>query len=290
MINDKRILGDSMLLIASLIWGIGYAAVEFALNAGAGEYFLTASRFTIASILMFPLIYKKLKHANKDVIKKGVVLGLLLFLGFIAQTVGQISTTTTNVAFLTSVNIVLIPFTSFFIIKRKIRARSIIAALITMIGIAFLTLGDKFSINKGDIYVLLCALFFAAYASVTDMSAKKEDPNLLVFVQFVTAAVLSYIAFFLSDETIVLNSTVTWSVVYLGVVSNLIATSLYTHGLKYTSAERASIIVSLESVFGSAFGILIFSEPFTVKLIIGAVLIFIAILYSEKILMKKSLF
>ncbi len=289
MISERQLRGDIMLLFASLIWGIGYAAVEFALNDGAGEYFLTASRFTIASVLMLPFVYNKLKSMSKKVVLKGVTLGLLLFLGFIAQTVGQISTTTTNVAFLTSVNIVLIPFTSYFIIKRKIKARSIIAALITMLGIGFLTLGSGFSINKGDIYVLLCALFFAAYASVTDISAKKEDPNLLVFVQFVTAATLSYIAFFLSDEKIVFTTTVTWSIVYLGVVSNLIATSLYTHGLKYTSAERASIIVSLESVFGSAFGILIFAEPFNIKLIIGASLIFVAILYSEKIIFKKQL-
>ncbi len=288
MIQGKKLLGESILFLSALMWGIGYAVVAIALNAGSGEIFLTTIRFILASVFMLPFVYKKLKTVNKELLLKGVILGLLLVLGFFTQTIGQKSTTTTNVAFLTSVNIVLIPFTSFFIIKKKIQIRSIMAALLTFLGIAFLTLGSKFSINIGDFYVLLCALIFALYASVTDKYAKKEDPIMLVFIQFVAAAIFAGIIFYFSNESVVMNKTILISVIYLGIFSNVICTLFYTYGLKYTSAERASIILSLESVFGSILGILLFSEPFNYRLIIGSMLILFSILYSENILFKNK--
>ncbi len=284
MIKENKYYGDIILILASFIWGVGYVAVAYGLIYGAGEIFLTASRFILASLFQIPFVYKKIKFINKRVVLKGVLLGILLVSGFVFQTVGQSYTTTTNVAFLTSVNIVIIPFTSMFILRKHLEFRSVIAALITFCGIGFLTLGKSFSINIGDYYVLVCAFIFAMYSSVTDKYAKQEDPHLLVFIQMLTSAFFSSIMFIFSKESIVLNKVVVISIVYLALFSNLIALILYTLGLKFTSAERGSVIVSLEGVFGAIFGILLFSEPFSYSMIIGSTLILFAIFYSEKII------
>ncbi len=286
MTKDNKYFGDIVLIISSLLWGVGYVAVTYALMAGTGELFLTASRFVLATIIQLPFVYKKLRNADKYVIRKGILLGTLLVGGFFAQTIGQSYTTTTNVAFLTSVNVVLIPFTSLIFIRKKIAFRSVIAAFITFIGIGFLTLGNTFHINLGDYYVLICALLFAIYASFTDRYVKKEDPSLLVFFQIVTAAALSTIAFMFSSEKVVINMTNAIWIIYLALFSNLIASFLYSIGLRYTSAERGSVIVSIESIFGTMFGILLFNDPFNYRMIIGAALIIFAILYSEKVILN----
>ncbi len=286
MTKDNKYFGDVILIIASFLWGIGYVAVTYALIVGTGELFLTASRFTLATLIQLPFVYKKLVKVDKYVVRKGVLLGLLLVGGFFAQTIGQSYTTTTNVAFLTSVNVVLIPFTSLILLRKRITSRSIISAVITLLGIALLTLGPAFSINVGDYYVLLCALLFAAYASFTDKYVKKEDPSLLVFFQIVTASIVSIIAFLFSSEEVLFNTTNMIAIIYLALFSNVIASILYSLGLKYTSAERGSVIVSLESVFGTIFGILLFHDPFNFKMIIGSALILFAILYSERVIFK----
>ncbi len=292
MIKDNRYFGDMILVIASFLWGVGYVAVTYALMVGTGELFLTASRFILATFIQLPFVYKKLRNADKYVIRKGVLLGLLLVGGFFAQTIGQSYTTTTNVAFLTSVNVVLIPFTSLLLLRKSITSRSIISAVITLVGIAFLTLGPAFHINVGDYYVLVCALLFAAYASFTDKYVKKEDPSVLVFFQILTAAAVSIIAFLFSNEEVVLNTINMVAIIYLALFSNVIAAILYSLGLRYTSAERGSVIVSLESVFGTIFGILLFNDPFNFKMIIGSALILFAILYSERVILngKKNKF
>ncbi len=292
MIKDNRYFGDIILVIASFLWGVGYVAVTYALMVGTGELFLTASRFILATFIQLPFVYKKLRNADKYVIRKGVLLGLLLVGGFFAQTIGQSYTTTTNVAFLTSVNVVLIPFTSLLLLRKAITSRSIISAVITFVGIAFLTLGPAFHINVGDYYVLVCALLFAAYASFTDKYVKKEDPSVLVFFQILTAAVVSTIAFLFSNEEVVLNTINMVAIIYLALFSNVIASILYSLGLRYTSAERGSVIVSLESVFGTIFGIVLFNDPFNFKMIIGSALILFAILYSERVILngKKNKF
>ena len=52
-------------------------------------------------------------------------------------------------------------------------------------------------------------------------------------------------------------------------------------GIKYTNPSSAAIILSLEAVFGVIFSILVYKEEITIKLFLGFVFIFIAIVISE---------
>ena len=70
-------------------------------------------------------------------------------------------------------------------------------------------------------------------------------------------------------------------VIYLGIFSTTIGFLLQTICQKRVSETKTAIILSTESLFGTIFSVIIFKETVTVKLVMGCLLIFSAIIVSE---------
>ncbi|MDR2022439.1 MAG: DMT family transporter [Hungatella sp.] len=71
------------------------------------------------------------------------------------------------------------------------------------------------------------------------------------------------------------------SLFYLGIFASAVCFSIQNIGQKYVPAGTASILLSLESVFGVMFAIALLGEPLTLRILVGFILIFIAVLLSE---------
>lgn len=279
--STKHFLGDAILLSVALIWGMGFVAVKIGLNSGIEPFFLLFSRFTIAGVLILPFIAKKILHISKKTLLTGILLGIFLCAGFAFQTFGLQYTTTSKNAFLTGVNVIMVPFITYLFTRKRLSVSAVVAALLTLIGIGFLTLDDALTINLGDVLTLICAIMFAFHISITSIAAKNESAVVLVFLQMWTAAIISLIlSLFLHEPwSLEVNSAI--AVVYLGAFSTLLAFLLQTIGQRFAHATKAAILLSLESLFGAVFAILIFGDALTIKTLIGAIIIFIGIYISE---------
>ena len=66
-------------------------------------------------------------------------------------------------------------------------------------------------------------------------------------------------------------------ILYIVIFNTTIAFLVQNVAQKYTSDTRASIIISLEALFACLLAILLLGEVFTTKMILGAILIFIAV-------------
>ena len=86
-------------------------------------------------------------------------------------------------------------------------------------------------------------------------------------------------------------------VVYLGIFATALCLLMQVIGLKHINSTSASIILSLESVFGVMISIVFYNEVVTPKLMAGFIVIFIGIIVCEtklkflkqKISIKKSI-
>ena len=97
-----------------------------------------------------------------------------------------------------------------------------------------------------------------------------------------TAFVLSAISLVIFGENDFQVTTQGWlSVLYLGVVSTTICYLLQTACQKYIDETKAAIILSMESVFGTIFSILILHEVVTVRMVIGCAVILAAVIISN---------
>lgn len=279
----KNISGKIGLLVVAVIWGSGFVASSMALDYYS-PFQVIALRFTLAFVASIIVFYKDLKEVNSSDFKKGGIIGIFLFFAFLFQTVGLQYTTASKNAFLTAVNIVIVPFLGWIILKNRIPKKALIGALVTLIGISFLSLdlNNLTAVNKGDLLTLLCAVFFALQIFYTDYYGKNIKTGVIMVAQMGVASLLSWIAVLFSKQTqLVFTFESLQPIFYLGLVSTMIAYGIQTWSQQRTTSTEAAVILSTEAFFGMLGSVIMLGEKITTPMIIGAVLIFIGILIVE---------
>lgn len=277
----KKYLAIAGLITVTVIWGGGFVASDMALESLRPFQIMTI-RFLLASVLMGAASIRELKGIDFKEIRAGILMGIALFVGFAFQIVGLQYTTPSKNAFLTALNVVMVPFIAFIILKKKISMKSILGAVMAIVGVGLLSLEKNLSLGIGDGLTLICAVGFAFQIFFTSEFVKKYRAVVLNFVQMLTAVLLSFASLFLFQETEFHITTKGWlSVVYLGVVSTALCYLLQTASQKYVDETKAAIILSMESVFGTMFSILILHEQVTVRMICGCVIILAAVIVSN---------
>lgn len=282
----KKWLAIGGLILVTVIWGGGFVASDMALES-MKPFQIMMVRFLLASVLMGVISRGQQKSEEKlkdraGAIKAGVLMGVTLFMGFAFQIIGLQYTTPSKNAFLTALNVVIVPFIAFVILKKKIGAKGIIGAVMSVLGVALLSLNGDFTVSLGDGLTLLCAVGFAFQIFFTSEFVKKYPASVLNTVQMFTAFVLSAISLMIFGENDFHVTTQGWlSVLYLGVVSTTICYLLQTACQKYIDETKAAIILSMESVFGTIFSIMILHEVVTVRMIIGCAVILAAVIISN---------
>ena len=281
--TNKRtsLFADLSLLLVAIIWGSTFVVVKNALEHVTPMYMI-AIRFGISSILMILVFFKRFKKTKWSDVKAGFTIGIFLFVAYMAQTIGLQYTTAGKQAFITGTNVVMVPFLYWAINKTRPDKYEIIAAFLCFLGIGFLTFEKNLSMGLGDGLTLLCALFFASHIVSIGYFAEKHDPVLLTIYQFLLTAILSLISASIFEPKITgFTKEAIFPILYLAVFGTLVAYFIQNMAQKYTKSTHAAIILSMESVFGSLFSVLILKEPFTLKFFIGCSAILISIITAE---------
>lgn len=277
----KKRLAIGGLILVTIIWGGGFVASDMALES-MRPFQIMAIRFLLGTIIMGLVSIQSLKGITRSEVKAGVLMGVALFTGFAFQIVGLQYTTPSKNAFLTALNVVIVPFIAFLVLRKKIGAKGIMGAVISVVGVALLSLDHNFSLGLGDGLTLICAVGFAFQIFFTSEFVKKYRATVLNFVQMTTAFLLSFVSMITFSETQFHVTGKGWlSVLYLGVVSTAICYLLQTTSQKYVDETKAAIILSMESAFGTLFSILILGEILTPRMVAGSLIILGAVIISN---------
>lgn len=278
------------LLLMAMIWGSSFAFNELAMQSFTPSQLL-ALRYTIAGFCLLVLFRTKIFSAPFLVIKKGVLLGTVLYLAYIFQTIGLFYTSPTKNAFLTAFNVILVPFLAATVMKRKIKSWDYLGAIVTLVGIGVMSMTSQLSaFNLGDLLTLISAFFFAWQILFSDMFAKQEDPLVINSIQMITAAFLANVVAMIEGQPFDFsNHQSNITVIYLAVFCTMIAFLLQTYSQQFTSETEAVLIMSLESIFGMIFSILIVKDYPSIRTLIGAFMIIGGVLIVELVpLVRKN--
>ena len=282
----KKWLAIGGLILVTVIWGGGFVASDVALES-MKPFQIMMVRFLLASVLMGMISLGQKNREEKSVdrigaIRAGILMGIALFVGFSLQIIGLQYTTPSKNAFLTALNVVIVPFIAFIILKKKIGAKGIIGAILSVVGVALLSLNGNLTLGLGDALTLICAVGFAFQIFFTSEFVKKYPVSILNMVQMITAFVLSAVSLVFFGETDFQVTTQGWlSVLYLGVISTTLCYLLQTACQRYVDETKAAIVLSMESVFGTIFSIIILHEVITLRMVIGCVIILTAVIISN---------
>ena len=274
---------DLLLLSVAIAWGVTFLMVQDAINTTPVYAFLFF-RFAIASILMFFIAYKYLNEINKKTILYGIILGLFLFSAFATQTFGLAYTKSSIVAFITGLNVIVVPFLAYFIFKDYISKNVLIATVIAVVGLYLLTMSGALTIGKGELLTLICAFLFALQIIFTGKFSKEVNVFLLVLFQLLTVTVLSLI-FSLSLDDVTFNLTYDYvffkAVLITAVFATVYAFLIQTYMQQFTTATKTAIIFAMEPVSASVFAYISVGEVLTNIQLSGAILIVFATVVAE---------
>ena len=274
---------DLLLLSVAIAWGVTFLMVQDAINTTPVYAFLFF-RFAIASVLMFFIAYKYLNEINKKTILYGIILGLFLFSAFATQTFGLAYTKSSIVAFITGLNVIVVPFLAYFIFKDYISKNVLIATVIAVVGLYLLTMSGALTIGKGELLTLICAFLFALQIIFTGKFSKEVNVFLLVLFQLLTVTVLSLI-FSLSLDDVTFNLTYDYvffkAVIITAVFATVYAFLIQTYMQQFTTATKTAIIFAMEPVSASVFAYISVGEVLTNIQLSGAILIVFATVIAE---------
>lgn len=282
MKKNYSFLGRVALFGTAIIWGTSFVILKSAINTMSTLWVL-AIRFIISALIMLAIAGKRLKKMDRRTLKGSILMGLCLAVAYIVQTYGLLFTTPGKNAFLTATYCVLVPFMAWGIYKRKPGSGNIIAAVLCVTGIGFVSLSSGFdSVNIGDVLTLICGVFYSFQIIMMEHYIDGGDSLSISAVQFAAAAVLC-LAGALIFEPVPKNipQEAYFSLAYLSIMCTAVCFFLQAWGMKYTPSSTAAVIMTLEAVFGVIFSLILGQEQLTGRLCLGFVLIFISVLLNE---------
>ena len=281
--KTMRKLAKPMLFLAAFIWGSSFFIMKDALDQLPVQYLL-AIRFTAGAALLGLLCWKKWRTFTPDYLWRGAVIGGMLYTAYAIQTYGLALTTPSKNAFLTAVYCVLVPFLYWAFARVKPDRYNVLAALLCVTGGGLVSLTGDLTVNPGDGLTLLCAIFYAMHiVSVAKVSPGKDIYLLTVF-QFAFAGLYAWIGGALTESfpaQALTKPEVLLPLAYLAVMATTVALLFQNVGQVWSDPASASVILSLESVFGVLCSVLFAGDQVSGRMLAGFALIFVAVVCSE---------
>ena len=280
----KEWIADGILTLTALIWGTGFVVMKNTLSS-VPPAAIIAIRYGIATLLAAVLFRRHLKGIARADVARGALVGLLLALAYIVQTIGLDYTTAGKNAFLTTVYVLLVPFASWLIFRQKLSRSNFIAAGLMLAGIGCLSLdGESGGLNIGDLLTLLCGVFYAAHIMAVERCQRKTNTYALIVLQFAFAAAFAAVYHLLFERGLPMSMRMdtVGSLLYLSVFSTTVAMSLQNIGQSMAPASHASILLSLESVFGALASCIFLGEAVTPRMLLGFAVIFAALVVNSQ--------
>jgi drug/metabolite transporter (DMT)-like permease len=277
---SRKLRSDLLLFLAAVIWGFAFVAQRAGMEH-VGPFTYNGVRFALGTIVLLPFLFfrNKLSPGDKTLVisKKQVFwgilgVGILLFIGISLQQVGLKTTTAGKAGFITGLYVVFVPIVGFFLGQRS-RVSIWAGVILSLTGLYFLSIKSGFTIERGDLLVLACAVVFTFHVLLIGWLSPRMDSFQLAAGHFAVCAVLSLAVAFLTEKILISDiRDAALPIIYGGAISVGIAYTLQVVAQKTAHPAYASIILSLEAVFAVIGGWMILNEPLSGRMIAGCLL------------------
>ncbi len=267
------------LILVAVSWGAAFVLMKDAINEQPFYDFL-ATRFTIATLIMIAVRPQVLRAINGEMLKKGVVLGLLLGGGYITQTIGLEMTTAAITGFITGLYVVLTPLLAWLLLRQSVDRKVIVGVALATIGLGLISI-TGFSIEVGQLWVVLCALLFAAHIIGLGRWSPGLNSYALTVLQLAVVSALSWVGALVDGYQAPPNGEVWFAVLFTAVFATAIAFFVQTWAQSHMDASRVAIILTSEVVFAAAIAVMVGQEALTVKTLTGGLLIIASMVIAE---------
>ena len=291
----KKLINPLLLLLAAALWGFAFSAQSE--SSAVPPLTLGAARSLIAGVFLtalIPVLDRAMKTGrtlisrrgvdfNRHELIGGVICGIILALASLFQQMGiNAGTDSGKAAFITAIYVVLVPI--YALLLRKRASLSVwIAVAISVVGFYLLCIKESLSILPSDLFCLVGSLIFPIHILTIDHFSPRCDGVRMSCIQFFSAGVFNTALALIFESPIAFPSLgeAILPVLYLGIVSSGIAYTLQIIGQRDVAPATASIILSLESVFGVIAAAIFGGADMTAREYAGCAIVFAAVILSQ---------
>lgn len=296
--KNKQMKSNAILLLTALIWGLAFVAQDVAADY-IEPFTFNGIRSILGGLVLLPVIavMKAFSTGTKEAYPEdtwvkegffhskefigGIFCGLALFTATNLQQFGVMYSSSGKAGFLTALYILIVPIMGLFLGKRVL-GRIWGCVAIALVGVFLLCVTDAFTIEKGDILLILCSLVYSVHILVIDYFSPKANGTIMSCVQFFTCGILSLLCMAIFEQPVLKDILQAWiPILYAGMLSCGVAYTLQIIGQKHSNPTMASLIMSLESVFACLGSFFILGTVLSRREAIGSVLVFGAIILAQ---------
>lgn len=282
-----KIKSTVLLFLTAIIWGFAFVAQRVGADY-VGTFTFNGIRFLLGSFSLIPVIFifEREEYNKKKMLKTlavSLAAGTILFIAASLQQYGVVLTGSAGKAgFLTGLYTVLVPVIRF-LMGKKTDILTFVGAFFAVGGLFLLCMtGDKLTFGKGDIVLIIGAVFWALHILIIDKFVNEISPLKFSMLQFFVCGLISMvIAVFTENIEITAVKSALVPILYGGLMSVGVAYTCQILGQKDADPTFASIVFSTESVFSAIGGAIILHEIMSGRGYLGCVLIFIGIVLSQ---------
>jgi len=277
-----------LLLITATIWGTAFVAQEIG-SGLVGPFTFNWARNILAFLFLIPFAIRNNRKGScfkdsakrKDTILGGILCGVALTVASLFQQMGVGLSGAGKSGFITSLYNIIVPMI-MLLMGRKVPRKIWACVAGAIIGMYLLCINGSFVIEKGDRYLLLCAISFAFHILTISHFSPRTDGVTLSAIQFLTSFLISFVLA-IPLEGMDMNAVISsiLPIAYAGIFSSGIAYTLQIVSQKYVPPTAATLIMSLESVIAALSGWLFLGNGMSMRELIGCGIVFASVIFSQ---------
>lgn len=279
----KQRIADLSLLLVTVIWGGTFPVIKELVGEMTPHY-LVGIRFLLAFIALGVVAVPRVKRLHRRGIGIGIGIGLVLWGGYVTQTIGLMYTSAAKGGFITGLSVVIVPVLSAFWLKKYPSIAAVLGVVVATLGLGVMSLDftAKYYLQYGDLWLLACAVLYACQVVLVDKYAAEMDAAALAWIEIGTVAAASLLWAIWSEPVPQLASPLTLlGLLYLAVLATALGQVVQFWAQPQTTPTRVGIILAMEPVFATVFAAVFLDERLGAKTVIGCALVLAGMLLAE---------
>lgn len=271
-----------MLIFVTLLWGLTFPLIKLALVHISPSMFVLV-RFILAALIFLPVLLWDLRHSTRTLLFAGLALGLMNSIIYLTQTIGLQTISPSRSAFITGMNVILVPFLLPLAGLGRPGKRDIGCALLSLMGLYILTAGGHHTFSTGDAWTLLCAIAYAVvivFIQWLTLTCNVRHYRLLTFYQILFTIPAAAIAATGNNISGLFQPHVVIALLFCASGATVLAFYLQLKYQQHTSANQAALIYCLEPVFATLTAFVMIGNAIPLQTWIGGAIMLSSLIIS----------
>ena len=265
------------LVLTTFFWGGSFLFNKLGLRELPPVHFVFY-RFSLATLIMLVVSARRLRGLNREIIRKGAIVGVALGVTNLSFVFGIQGTSISRAGILNNLFVLFIPFICAIVWRDRIGKVNLAGIVIAVIGIALLASGGG-GFNRGDLMSTVTALFIAIHIIAVSKVLNNDDVYLVSLVQFITVSVMAGVAVLIFPaDPYRIGTTGAVSLLYCALFPTVLCFTLQNAYQRFTTPTRAGLVYTLDPVWSLLAGFLFLGERLRGREWLGGGLIFLAVL------------